>query len=132
MRNRNVLAIVAIVVAAVLAASPPVRGHESVFLVSGSSGTGDGFLVERSGLIVTSHTAVAGGRYIAVTVAPDRTVAADLLSYDEQLGVAVIRVHPDAVAGLEPLRLAKDPPGAEPIGPGDTIRLPSKADWTTP
>jgi hypothetical protein len=123
MNNRNLSVTIGIVVAAALA-SAPAAGHDSVFSVKGSGGSGAGFLADRSGLVVTANHLVAGGRYVAVTVAPDRIVAAELLARDERNGVATIRVHPDAVAGVEPLRLACDVPPAGPAHRGDAIRLP--------
>ena len=118
-------------VAAILAV-PPALAHESVFYVQGRGGTGSGFLMDGSGLILTSDSLIQGGRYVSVTVGPGKKFGAELLAGDEKLGVAVIRVHPDAIPGLEPLPLAPQDSSASPLQAGMTVQLPGRGEGEGP
>lgn len=56
-------------------------------------GHGTGFLVDRSGLIVTNQHVVDGHTYLAVQFDNQRKVAAEVLAEDKQKDVAVLRVN---------------------------------------
>jgi hypothetical protein len=95
------------------------RASSSVFRVEASDGEGSGFLVDASGLVLTNFHVVRETRYIAVQIDEDSKVPAVLLARDEDNDLAVLRVHPDATAGLEPLRLRTE--GEEESAIGERI-----------
>lgn len=77
--------------------------RRSVFVVETESGHGSGFLIDASGLIVTNDHVVGHGTYLAVGINPERKYAAVVVARDPSRDIAVIRVHPQAVAGVKPL-----------------------------
>lgn len=82
------------------------RSRRSVFLVETESGHGSGFLVDRSGLVVTNHHVIGSGRYLAVGVDPRHKYAAVVIARDPVRDLALIRIHPTAVENVTPLPLA--------------------------
>ena len=92
--------------------------RRSVFVVETESGHGSGFLVDPSGLIVTNDHVVGRGTYLAVGVDPDRKYAAVVVARDPSRDVAVIRVHPEAVAGVKPLMVDRS---SEPVRVGERV-----------
>ena len=80
------------------------RARRSVFVVETESGHGSGFLVDARGLIITNHHVVGKTSYLAIGVSPDRKYPAVVVARDASQDLALIRVHPQAVAGLAPLR----------------------------
>ena len=79
------------------------RARHSVFVIETESGYGSGFLVDGGGLIVTNDHVIRNTRYLAVGVTPERKYPAVVVMRDVQRDVALIRVHPQAVAGCTPL-----------------------------
>jgi hypothetical protein len=80
--------------------------RQAVFSIEAVGSTATGFLVDPSGLILTSGGGLPEAQYITVGIDATKTVAARLLSHDAYEGLAVIRVHPQAVTGIAPLRLS--------------------------
>jgi len=78
--------------------------RRSVFLIETESGQGSGFLIDASGLILTNDHVVGTGDYLAVGVAPNRKYVAAVVARDRSRDLAIIRVHPEAVSGVQPLR----------------------------
>lgn len=93
----------------------------SVFLVAADSGVGTGFLVDRAGLVLTNHHVAGKSRFISVAIAPGRKVPAYSVAEDADHDVAVLRVHPDAVDGLEPLSLLEVEPDAAGLVVGERV-----------
>ena len=91
------------------------RARRSVFVVETESGHGSGFLVDARGLVLTNHHVVGRTPYLAVGVAPDRKYPAVVVARDASRDLALVRVHPRAVEGLEPLRFS-DAPEAVKVG----------------
>ena len=89
------------------------RTRSSVFRVEASGGEGSGFLVDASGLVLTNFHVVRDARYIAVQTDESSKYPGVVLARDEDNDLAVVRIHPDSTAGLEPLRLSTDAEGAE-------------------
>ena len=83
------------------------RSRRSVFLVETESGHGSGFLVDRSGLVITNHHVVGSGRYLAVGIDPRHKYAAVVIARDPVRDLALLRVHPAAVEQVTPLPLAR-------------------------
>jgi S1-C subfamily serine protease len=86
--------------------------RSSVFVVAAESGAGTGFLVDPAGLLLTNHHVAGKSRFVSVMLAPGRKVPAVLVAEDAEHDVAVLRVHPDAVRGLEALSLMENGPGS--------------------
>ena len=80
------------------------RARRSVFVVETESGHGSGFLVDARGLIITNDHVLGRGPYLAVGVTPERKYPAVIVARDLSRDLALIRIHPQAVEGLEPLR----------------------------
>jgi V8-like Glu-specific endopeptidase len=81
------------------------RARPSVVIVETESGHGSGFLVDRTGLIVTNDHVLGKTRYVAVQIDRERKYPATIVARDKDHDVGVIRVNPDALAGVTPLRL---------------------------
>ena len=80
------------------------RARHSVFVVETESGHGSGFLVDVRGLVITNHHVLGRMPYLAVGVGPDRKYPAVVVARDPLRDLALIRIHPRAVEGLQPLR----------------------------
>jgi hypothetical protein len=81
------------------------RLNPAIVKVFADSASGSGFLVSRSGLIATNHHVVRNARYLAVQFADGRKVLAAPVLLDAQFDLAVLKVHRDVAAGIEPLAL---------------------------
>ena len=79
----------------------------SVFLVESETSIGPGFLVDSSGLVLTCQVIGKREVYLGVTIAPGKKVPGHLSQFAS--GCALIRVHPEVVAGIRPLPLASSP-----------------------
>jgi serine protease Do len=73
-------------------------------------GLGSGFIVDRSGIILTNNHVVAGADEVVVKLADNRRFAAKVLGSDPPTDVAVVR-------------LDKPPPDLQPVTLGDSDRL---------
>ena len=76
-----------------------------------SGGAGSGFIIDRSGFIVTNNHVIAGADRITVTVADGRTFRGDVVGTDPAIDVALIKISG-----------AADLPEA-PIGNSDELRV---------
>lgn len=94
------------------------RASQSVFVVETESGHGSGFLVDGRGLIITNHHVLGRTPYLAVGVTPDRKYPAVVVARDLSRDLALIRIHPRAVEGLEPLRFHDS---AAPVKVGERV-----------
>ena len=93
----------------------------SVFKVSSSTGHGSGFLVDTSGLVLTNHHVVQGSDYLAVKVAAKRKYGAVLVAEDPANDLAVLRVHSEAIQGVEALSLSNDTASAASVSVGERV-----------
>jgi S1-C subfamily serine protease len=93
----------------------------SVFLVAADSGLGTGFLVDPAGLLLTNHHVAGKSRFVSVVIAPEKKVPALLVADDAEHDIAVLRVHPDAIAGLEVLPLVDGEPDAAATVVGERV-----------
>lgn len=80
------------------------QARRSVFVVETESGYGSGFLVDDRGLVITNDHVIGRTSYLAVSVDSKRKYPAVVVARDTFRDIAVIRVDPRAIAGLEPLR----------------------------
>lgn len=83
------------------------RARPAVFLIEADAGHGSGFLVDAAGLVVTNHHVAGDARYLAAKTGPEIKYPAELLASDAERDVAVLRVSPEAVAGITPLPLSR-------------------------
>lgn len=93
----------------------------AVFVVEANAGHGSGFLVDPSGLVVTNDHVVSGSRYVAVQLDPATKVPAILLAFDKPRDVAILRVNPGAVAGIQPLPLASAGSSGSTVAEGEKV-----------
>ncbi len=90
----------------------------SVFVVETASWVGPGVLADASGLVLAPFLGLSQGSYAAVTAAPGRKVRAEVLEARGST-CTILRVSPEAVAGLAPLPMAES---------GDEGSLPAAGD----
>jgi serine protease Do len=74
-------------------------------------GSGSGFIIDASGLVLTNHHVVVGADRITVTLADGRALRADIVGTDPALDVALLRIH-----GREPFPVA-------PLGDSSSLRV---------
>ncbi len=77
----------------------------SIVKVEVDSGSGSGFLVDSRGLIATNHHVVQNTRFLAVEFPGAITAPAEILTLSSQYDLAIIKVHPKFIEGLQPLPL---------------------------
>ncbi len=70
----------------------------------GGSGTGTGFLVDSTGLVMTNNHVIAGASTIRVTFPGGSAVNAELVATRRQDDLALLRVEADEVASITPLK----------------------------
>ena len=87
--------------------------NPSIVKIHADAATGSGMLVDARGMIATNHHVVRNARYVAVEFADGRKVASDIVLLDARSDIAIVKVHPSTVEGLEPVPL-----------------LPAERDWT--
>ncbi|RKY03441.1 hypothetical protein DRP77_06105, partial [Candidatus Poribacteria bacterium] len=73
-------------------------------------GVGAGFLIDREGIIATMRALVRDARKIDVIFADGRRAVAELMGEDGIANVALLKVDPGAVEGIDPLRFSDQPP----------------------
>jgi len=95
--------------------------RRSIFLVAADAGLGTGFLVDPAGLVLTNHHVAGKSRFVSVLIAPGKKVPALLLAGDADHDVAVLRVHPEAIAGLEALPLLQAGPDEAGVVVGERV-----------
>ena len=101
------------------------RPYRSRTLGANSDESGSGFLVDHEGHIVTNHHVVADSSDISVRLFDGRTVAATKLGFSPADDLAVLKVDPSQLQGIEPLALAdsgKVVPGQMAIAIGSAFR----------
>jgi S1-C subfamily serine protease len=69
-----------------------------------SEATGSGFVIDKSGDILTNNHVVEGAKNVTVTFADNHTVTADVVGKDPSTDLALLKVDPESVA-LTPLPL---------------------------
>jgi hypothetical protein len=82
------------------------RTRRSVFVVETEAGHGSGFLVDDRGFVLTNDHVLGTSSYVAIGVDINHKYPAAVIARDAARDVALIRVHPTAVTGVLPLRLA--------------------------
>ncbi len=78
----------------------------AVVLVSVGFGTGSGFLIDDEGHIITNNHVIEGVSSVSVTLSDGTEIDASVLGTDPVDDIALLRVDPADVAGIEPLTLA--------------------------
>src|SRR6478736_8441094 len=99
-----------------------------VFVQSGQTATGSGFVYDNDGHIVTNDHVVEGASTFAVRIGSDtKSVPAQLVGKDPSSDLAVLKVDPGAVSGgLKPLELGDSnalEPGDQAIAIGSPFGL---------
>ncbi len=69
----------------------------------GGSGTGTGFLVDSTGLVLTNNHVIDGAGTIRVTFPGGSALNAELVATRRQDDLALLRVDPDEIANITPL-----------------------------
>ncbi|HID55705.1 TPA: PDZ domain-containing protein [Candidatus Poribacteria bacterium] len=90
--------------------SPKPYGETMISLSSG-------FLIDGEGHIVTSCILIGKRKDINVTLSNGREIKAEVVGSDDVSGVAVLKVNPDELGGIEPLQFAE----AESLKPGQSV-----------
>ncbi len=118
-------------VTAVAAAPPAPAGEDlsaqfkhyrnSVATVYSEFGSGTGFLVDRSGLLVTNEHVVGKSEYLAVQFDEKRKVTATLLVSDPEKDIAILWVNLSAYPEAVIAPLWKSEPGKAPAAEGERV-----------
>jgi len=74
-------------------------------------GSGSGFVIDPSGLVLTNHHVVAGADRVTVTLSDGRAFRADVVGIDPAIDVALLEIH------------SPDPLPAAPLGDSDALRV---------
>ncbi len=82
------------------------RTRRSVFVVETEAGHGSGFLVDSRGFVLTNDHVLGSSPYVAIGVDISHKYPAAVIARNGARDIALIRVHPDAVKGVLPLRFA--------------------------
>ncbi|MEW6321488.1 MAG: trypsin-like peptidase domain-containing protein [Acidobacteriota bacterium] len=96
------------------------RWQESVVAVWSPTARASGFVIDARGLIATSGSAVGDATAVAVQVSGALAVDGRVVASQAD-GAAVVRVHPDAIAGRRPLPLPCPPAKVPSLDEGDEI-----------
>jgi len=91
------------------------RTRGSVFVVETEAGHGSGFLVDGRGFVLTNDHVLGTSPYVAIGIDINHKYPAAVIARDASRDIALIRLHPRAVAGVLPLHLA-NPDTAPRIG----------------
>ncbi len=94
--------------------------RDAVFTIYGDRGHGSGFLVDKTGLILTNAHVITSSSRISVQLDRDIRVPATLLAEDKEKDIAVLRVAPEVVSGLPILKIA-DRPSADLAFEGEKV-----------
>lgn len=86
------------------------RVKAGVFTIFGQQGKGSGFLVDRSGLVLTNAHVVTGTDDASVQLNATTKVRAVILAVDKTRDVAILAIAPELVAGAPVLSLADGSP----------------------
>lgn len=87
---------------------------DGVVTVEADFGQGSGFVIDKSGLILTNQHVVNGTHWVAVRFKPGVRVEASVVAQDKDADVAVIRVNPAAYKDMAVIPLAH-PAAGEPL-----------------
>ncbi len=85
------------------------RVRDSIVVVWAEDMAGDGVLVDRAGLVLTSYALVEGHDWLAVQFDATHKVTAQVLAFDKLKDVAVLRVNLEAITDPVIAQVAGDP-----------------------
>ena len=97
------------------------RWQGSVVTVWSETGHGSGFIIDKSGLIVTNQHVVGASDYVAIQFNDSVKVLAKILEKSPDKDVAVLRVDPKYVADIEPVLLGYAAGGKPPTVEGEQV-----------
>ena len=82
------------------------QAQVAVCQVFGDRGSGSGFLVDSSGLVVTNYHVISDSKYLRVQINEKVKVKAELLASDSGKDIAILRINDWIVKDVQPLPLA--------------------------
>lgn len=97
------------------------RYSGSVVTVDAEAGSGTGFLVDASGLLITNEHVTSESRFFVVEFDDDNRYEAQLVFADQAEDIAVLRVNPAIIQELHILPLAQDSPGNPAVKTGEPV-----------
>ncbi len=97
------------------------RAREGVLAFASGNGRGTAFLVDSSGLLLTSSSLVPKNERAALFVDADHTVRAEVVATDEASGLAVLLIAPGSCKRCAPLSVAPETGPSVAIADGDTL-----------
>jgi len=97
------------------------RWQESVVAVWAPTARATAFLIDQRGLLATSAHAVGRSSQVDVQLSDTLAVAAQVVARDPGGAAAILRVHPDVVAGRAPIPLDCAPASRPALGDGEEV-----------
>ncbi len=97
------------------------RARGGVLAFASGNGRGTAFLVDSSGLLVTSSSLIARNQPVSLYVDADHTVRAEVLSTDDASGVATLLIAPGSCKRCTPLTMAAESAPTVAVAAGDTL-----------
>jgi len=97
------------------------RARNGVLAFASGNGRGTAFLVDSSGLLLTSSSLITRNEPVSLYVDADHTVRAEVVSTDEASGIAALLIAPGSCKRCAPLAVATESAPTVAVAAGDTL-----------
>lgn len=84
------------------------RVRDAVVIVWTEDAAGDGLIIDKGGLVLTSQNVVTGHKWLAIQIDNTHRVPAEIVSEDEKRNVAVLRFNPAPLKEVAAAKVSSD------------------------